>query len=311
MDIVFLGNPDFAVTCLNKLAESKHRIIATVTNPPKRSGRGKIFKASPVSIAANLLKIPVLEIDDLLCDHTFQLLKGFKADVFVVVAYRILPKRIIGIPKFGSVNLHGSLLPKYRGAAPIQWALIHGDRMTGLTTFLIEPKIDSGHILLQKQLPIDENDDYGSLAKKMSILGADLIIETLDQLEAGKLKPYPQDYSEITSAPKITPKLTIVNWKLPAIKLHHLIRGLSPTPGVKTTVNNKQIKLFCSRVIQEESTTAPGTITSVGKDHFLVQTGLGQLAVYEMQMEGKRRLSVEEFLRGYHLTAGTYLGSHG
>ncbi len=303
-----MGNPEFAVISLKRLIPSKHEIIAVVTNPPKRAGRGRPLKETSVSIAAKNAQLPVVEIEDLNSEESFELLQRLDADVYVVVAYRILPERIISIPRLGAINLHGSLLPKYRGAAPIQWALINGETDTGLTTFIIEPKIDTGKILLQQTVGIEEYDDYGSLAEKMSRVGADLLVQTLDQFENGEIKPYPQNKDGASLAPKITSTFTVINWQKSAFELHNLVRGLSPFPGAKSTLNGKQIKLYKTQVLECDSDYGQGVVSAIESNKIHIQTLSGQLVVHEVQLEGKKRLSVSDFLRGYSLEIGIKLG---
>ncbi|MFQ6678144.1 MAG: methionyl-tRNA formyltransferase [Fidelibacterota bacterium] len=308
MNIIFMGNPNFATTSLRKLHQSHHKIIAVVTNPKKRAGRGRAFKETPVSIAAKDAQLKAEEIGNLHSIETFHILKNLNADAFVVVAYRILPKELIRIPKYGAINLHGSLLPKYRGAAPIQRALINGDNSTGLTTFIIEPKIDTGKILMQQSININPDDDYGSLSERMSIAGAELLVETLNKLENGTIIPLPQNDTEASSAPKITPSLTKINWENSAIDIHNLARGLSPFPGVQTTLNSKIIKLYKTQVIHNKSDFKPGVVSGIESDNIVIQTRSDQLSVSEIQLEGKKRMLVSDFLRGYSLEIGTELG---
>ncbi len=303
-----MGNPEFAVKSLKRLIPSKHEIIAVATNPPKHAGRGRSLKETAVSIAAKDAQLPVIEIDDLNSEESFKSLQRLNADAYVVVAYRILPERIISIPKLGAINLHGSVLPKYRGAAPIQWALINGETDTGLTTFIIEPKIDTGKILLQQTVHIEEVDDYGSLAEKMSDVGADLMVKTLDQLEYGEIKPLPQNEGDVSIAPKITSTFTVINWQKSAFELHNLVRGLSPFPGVQSTLNGKRIKLYKTQIIEGNSNYEPGVVSAIESENFQIQTLSGQLSVYEIQLEGKKRMSVSDFLRGYSLEIGIKLG---
>jgi len=308
MKIVFMGNPEFAVKSLKRIISSKHEIIAVATNPPARAGRGRSLKETPVSYTARKAQLTILEISDLNSEESFERLRNLDVDIFVVVAYRILPRRIIDIPRLGAINLHGSLLPKYRGAAPIQWALINGETDTGLTTFIIEPKIDTGKILLQQSIEIGEMDDYGSLAEKMSQVGAELVVNTLDLLEQGGVKPLFQNEDGASNAPKITSAFTNIIWQKPASELHNLVRGLSPFPGVQSTINGKRIKLYKTRVIESDSDNEPGVISKLETDKFQIQTFSGQLVVSEVQMEGKKRMLVSDFMRGYPLKIGMKLG---
>lgn len=307
MKIVFMGNPQFAVPSLRKLVESDHDILSVVTNPPKPAGRGKQLIKSPVAECAKELNLPIIETDELKSEKILHTLRDLNGDVFAVVAYRILPKKVINIPLKGAINLHGSLLPKYRGAAPIQWALINGESETGLTTFIIQPKVDKGNILLQKTIKIDPDDNYGSLAEKMSHTGAELLVNTVDRFESENVEPYNQLDSNATMAPKITPALTNISWEKSAKEIHNLIRGLAPFPGARTVLDSKTLKIFKTKYIEENSTNNSGEISNIGKDSFNVQTGKGQLIVLEVQVEGKRRMNAGDFLRGVQLDIGKNL----
>ena len=303
-----MGNPEFAVPSLKKLAASNHEILSVVTNPPKPAGRGRKHINTPVAKCAEDLNLKVMEIDNLNSEDTIQNLHKLNADVFTVVAYRILPKEIIAIPAKGSINLHGSLLPKYRGAAPIQWSLINGDSETGLTTFILQHQVDTGNILQQKKIAIDQDDNYGSLAEKMSNAGAELLVETMDEFEKGNLNPYAQDDVKATTARKISAEMTIINWQNSAQEIHNLIRGLTPSPGVRTLLSGKVLKIFETEFIKENSALEKGKISIIEKDYFSIQTGAGQLIVLQVQLEGKRRMSAGDFLRGVQLEVGTCLG---
>jgi len=307
MKIVFMGNPQFAVPSLRKLAECNHDIISIVTNPPKPAGRGKKLIQSPIAVCAKELNLPIIEADELESEKILRTLHELNADVFVVVAYRILPNKVIEIPLKGAINLHGSLLPKYRGAAPIQWSLINGETETGLTTFIIQSKVDRGDILLQKTITIDPDDNHGSLAEKMSHSGAKLLVDTLDQFESENIDPYNQDDSYASLAPKITPSLMSINWENSANEIHNLIRGLAPFPGAKTLLDSKSIKILNSKFIEENSTQNSGEISNIAKEYFSVQTGKGQLIVLEVQLEGKRRMKAGDFLRGVKIDIGKNL----
>jgi methionyl-tRNA formyltransferase len=303
-----MGNPEFAVPSLKKLAASNHEILSVVTNPPKPAGRGRKLINTPVAKCAEDLDLNVKEIDNLHSEEIIQNLQKLNADVFTVVAYRILPKEIIAIPAMGSINLHGSLLPKYRGAAPIQWSLINGDSETGLTTFILQHQVDTGNILQQKKIAIDQDDNYGSLAEKMSNAGAELLVETMDEFEKGNLNPYAQDDVKATTARKISAEMTIINWQNSAQEIHNLIRGLTPSPGVRTLLSGKVLKIFETEFIKENSVLEKGEISIIEKDYFSIQTGAGQLIVSQVQLEGKRRMSAGDFLRGVQLDVGTCLG---
>lgn len=306
MNIVFMGNPEFAVASLAALVKSDHHISTVVTNPAKPIGRGRKMVNSPVFDCAKELGLNVIEIEDLKDDKSINELSTLNVDAFVVVAYRILPKQIINIPKEGCINLHGSHLPKYRGAAPIQWSLINGDNETGLTTFLIEPKVDTGQILLQQKVSINNDDDYGSLAHRMSNLGGELLVNTLNKFEKKEIIPINQNENEVSHAPKITSEVWNIDWSRSAHEIHNLIRGLSPTPGARTGLNNKTLKIYKTDLIDGKSDLPIGSI--VNDNDLIIQTGRGQLKVLELQIEGKNRMSTSDFLRGFSVVPKTTLG---
>ncbi len=308
MRIIFMGNPDFAVPSLKKIAEAGE-LVAVVTNPERPIGRGRRVNSSAVAQAARELGIPLLQPDSLTDPAFVNELESIAPDLFVVVAFRILPRILIEIPKLGSINLHGSLLPRYRGAAPIQWALINGDKETGLTTFLIKPRVDTGDILHQVAIPIEDDDDYGSLAERMSQIGSNLLVETVKELNAGKMTPVIQDESLVTKAPKITSEMCRIDWTLDAVAIRNRIRGFSPRPGAYTDWDGKRLKIFSARTIDiNDSDLLPGTVSKSSGNDLLVQTGQGQLKIVECQLEGKRRMTAEEFLRGVNVTSGLILG---
>ena len=302
MRIIFMGNPDFAVPSLRCIAESSHEIIAVVSNPPKRIGRGKKIKETVVGITAKAMEIPLLQPLKLNDKQFLQYLSWMKPDVFVVVAYKILSDKLLSIPKYGAINLHPSLLPKYRGAAPIQWTLINGDSQTAVTTIALSTKIDSGAILLQKPVDIKNEDNYGTLAKRLGEIGAKLTVDTLDGIESSNLPGTPQDESKASLAPKIKSSDYKIDWKKQAIEIHNLIRAFSPFPGAFTTFNNKRLKIYSSSLVENVSDNIKcGEIVINSKNKLVIQTGKGLLEIGEVQLEGKKRMRVEEFLRGTKL----------
>lgn len=305
MNLVFMGTPEFAVPSLQALHRSRHLITAVVTVPDKPAGRGRQLRPSAVKVAALQLGLPILQPDDLHGSEFHDQLAALQADLFFVVGFRILPEAIFTMPPHGTVNLHASLLPKYRGAAPINWALIQGDTETGVTTFFIEKSVDTGNILLQAALPVDETMTAGDLHDQLATLGAELAVRTVDGLEDGTLKATAQT-GEITKAPKLTKDLGSIDWQAPAENVHNLIRGLSPFPGCYTTLKDKTIKLLRSRVVSREGKSAdPGTILKLGKNGPLeVQTGDGIVELMEVKPEGKKAMSAGEFIRGYRVEAG-------
>jgi len=309
MRIIFMGNPDFAVPSLQRIFESSHKILAAVSNPPKRIGRGNKIKETAVGISAKAMEIPLLQPTKLNDKQFLQYLSWMKPDIFVVVAYKILSDRLLSIPKYGAINLHPSLLPKYRGAAPIQWLLINGDSQTAVTTISLSKQIDSGAILLQKTVDIKYEDNYGTLASRLSEIGANIVVETLDGIEAGTLQGTPQDESKVTLAPKIKSDDYKIDWTKPAFEIHNLIRAFSPAPGAFTTFNSKRIKIFSSSILDKSSEENKcGEIVMCSKNQLAIQTGKGLLDIGEVQMEGKKRMKVEEFLRGTKLQTKMLFG---
>jgi methionyl-tRNA formyltransferase len=303
MKIVFMGTPDFAVPTLRRLQESRHDIVAVVTAPDKPAGRGHNIVPSAVKNTAESLNLPVYQPVQLKDPDFIKRLRRLDADMFVVVAFRILPPEVFNLPRFHTINLHASLLPRYRGAAPINWALIHGETTTGVTTFVIDEKVDTGHILLQKSVPIDIDDTAGDLWQRLSEIGADLVLETLEGFEAGTLTPSVQTGTP-TKAPKIEKSLGYLNWNTAAYHLHNLIRGLSPVPGCTVIFRDKRVKILQSRLTDEPGTLQePGTVVYAGKKGPLkVQTGEGLLELLRLQPAGKRPLDAGEFVRGYRIS---------
>jgi methionyl-tRNA formyltransferase len=294
-----MGTPDFAVPSLERLIDSRHSVKLVVTAPDKERGRGRKVTPTPVKEVALRNNLEVVTPPDLTDDSFLNLLKEINADLFVVVAFRILPAKVFTIPPAGTINLHGSLLPKYRGAAPIQWALINGDKETGLTTFFIDEKVDTGNIILQQKVKIEDDDDYGSLYDKMKTEGAELLLKTVDLIESGNYTLQKQDPEQVTMAPKITKELCRIDWNLPAKKIHNLIRGLSPQPGAFFVLNDKVYKVYKSAVVKEPI-LKPAEILQT-KNEIFIGTGEGTLQIIRIKPEGRKTMTSEEFLRGYSL----------
>lgn len=292
-----MGTPDFAVPSLSKIVESKHRVLAIVTAPDKERGRGQKVTFTPVKEYAISNNIPLLQPLKLKDPQFIENLKAFNADLFVVVAFRILPKEIFTLPSKGSFNLHGSLLPKYRGAAPIQWAIINGETETGVTTFSLEEKVDTGNIYLQKKMDITDDDDFGSVHDRLSILGAEAVVETIDLIVSNIFNAAKQIDEKATPAPKITKETGLIDWHKDAKDIHNLIRGLSPYPGAYFFFNNKMLKVFKSEVINDV-VLKPGEMKPV-KDGLFVGCGKNALRIYEIQQEGRKKMQISEFLRGF------------
>ena len=311
MNLVFMGNPSFAVPALEKLAASENKIVAVVSNPPQKMGRGKKIREMAIAVKAKSMGLHVIQEKDLKSSHFKRELEELNADLFVLVAFRILPKSLITIPKFGSINLHGSLLPAYRGAAPIQWALINGDEETGLSTFFIAPKVDTGAVICRDRLPIRPDDNYGVLSERMGSLGSDLLVKTINLIKSGSTSAIKQNDNKVTLAPKITKDMTIIDWSKPARELHNLVRGLTLTPGAATIIKGKRIKIQETRVDNDNngSNYLPGEITVIKKSIVTVQTGKGLLLIHRVQLEGKKTMEIGSFMNGFTLNIGDKFGN--
>lgn len=308
MKIVFMGTPDFARVSLQKLLNSKHQVLAVVTVPDKPKGRGLKMQPSPVKVFAQEAGIPVLQPDKLKDPAFIEQLKQFNADAFVVVAFKILPAEVFNIPPKGTINLHASLLPRYRGAAPINWAIINGEKETGVTTIVINERVDQGNLLLQKRVPIGPDMTAGELHDILADIGAELLVETLDGIERNELTPREQDDHLATKAPKITKEMCHLDFNQPASKVHNWIRGLSPYPGAFCYWQGKLLKIFRSGIVPKfNDQVQPGTVVKIFKNGFTVKCAEDAIDVFEVQIQGKKRMSVEDFLNGYHLSEGQLL----
>ena len=298
MNIIFMGTPDFSIPSLKTLIESKHNVLAVVTAPDKQRGRGRKVSFTPVKEFAINNNLPVLQPERLKNNSSFvDELKQIDADLYVVVAFRILPSDLFEIPKYGSINLHASYLPKYRGAAPIQWALINGETETGLTTFKLAAKVDTGNIYMQMKIEIKPNDNLETLHDKLSAEGAKIVLDTVNLIESGDYVLQEQDNTLATPAPKITKEVSKIDWNKPAYQIHNLIRGLSPVPGAFFEFKGKLIKIYKTELVEKED-LKPLEIDQTKKE-LIVGCGEKALRVLELQQEGKKRMNVEEFLRGF------------
>ncbi len=295
LSIVFMGTPEFAVPSLEKLLSGRHTVRAVVTVSDKPAGRGRKLQQSPVKKLAQQHGLPVLQPEKLKDPGFLETLESFGADLFVVVAFRILPQEVLQIPPMGSVNLHASLLPRYRGAAPIQWAVINGDTKTGVTTFLIKPKVDTGDILLQRETPIGPEETAGELHDRLMEIGAWLVLETVDGLADGTLRPVPQPEGGYTRAPKIFREDGRIDFTKPAREVYNLVRGLNPVPGAWTIFEGKTLKIHRCRPPVPASETPS---LEVNPERVLLHCMDGTLEVTELQPEGKRKMTTAEFLRG-------------
>ena len=307
MRTIFMGNPEFAIPTLKALQQSNHDLVAVVSNPPKPMGRGQALMSTAVGKFAKDQGFPLIEPRSLRSQELNTQLTALNPDLFVVVAYKILPKSLIDLPRLGALNLHASLLPKYRGAGPIQWALMNGDTTTGVTVFQITPDVDTGDILLQQEIAIGADDTMWTLGMRLCEAGAKLVIEAMDALETGSISGSPQDPALATPAPKITKEMTLIDWAWPAEKIHNWVRGLSPFPGMVTTIGGKQFRIYKTAVLDRNG-NAPGTIIELHNESLVIATGDGLLSLLEVQIEGKKKMPAADFLRGATLKAGDRLG---
>ena len=300
--IIFLGTPAFAVASLQKLVENDCHVVAVVTAPDKPKGRGKQMAASAVKEYAQSAGLPVLQPINLKSPEFLKKLKSYKADLQIVVAFRMLPERVWNMPAHGTVNLHGSLLPQYRGAAPINWALMNGEKETGVTTFLLKHEIDTGKIIFQEKEMIREDDNVGTLFDRLMNKGAELILKTVRAMEKGYYPQIEQEISgELKSAPKIFKADCKIDWNQSAEKVRNFIRGLSPYPAAFTLLNGKVLKIFEIEVTEGNSQKGIGEFETDGKNYLKFKTRDGLLEVKELQLQGKKRMKVEDFLRGNQL----------
>jgi len=308
MNIIFMGTPEFAIPSLERLLASHHQILAVVTGPDKPVGRGLKLSPTPVKQVAQRHGIPVLTPEKLSDASFISELKTFPADLYVVVAFRILPVPVFTIPVHGTINLHASLLPKYRGAAPINWAIIHGETETGVTTFFIEQQVDTGNWILQRRVPIGPEETAGELHDRLSQIGADLLLETVDLIEAGQAPRHPQQ-GEVSRAPKITPEICHIDWRRDCVAIYNLIRGLSPVPRAFCYYHNQQLKICRAQIQSRDVVDAglPGQIIAISKDRIDVATGKGVIGITELQPENRRRMTAAEYLRGHRISAGELL----
>ena len=299
MRIVFMGTPDFAVPTLDSLIRGGHEIIAAVTQPDKPKGRGKAVLLTPVKEKALEHNIPVYQPVKARDPEFIALLQELNPDAIVVVAFgQILPKAILDIPKYGCINVHASLLPKYRGAAPIQWAVIDGEEVSGVTTMLMDEGLDTGDMLEKIEYVLDKHETGGSLFDKLSALGGELILSTLEKIENGTITRTPQGDAVTSYAKMLNKSMGKIDWSMEAVKIERLIRGLNPWPSAYTSLKGKTVKIWAAEVEEGTVTGNPGRVT-VNKDKLLVETGEGFLSITELQLEGKKRMETAAFLRGF------------
>ena len=311
MRVVFMGTPDFAVGTLKALLQSRHQVVAVVTQPDKPKGRGKAMQFTAVKEVAVRAEIPVLQPKKVRKPEVVEEIRQFHPDVIVVVAFgQLIPKAILDMPQYGCVNVHASLLPKYRGAAPIQWAVIDGEEKSGVTTMQMDEGLDTGDMLLTEEVVLDPQETGGSLFDKLSEVGAGLLLKTLDELEAGNVHPQKQPSESTTAyAAMLTKKMGEIDWTQSAVQIERLVRGLNPWPSAYTHLGQKTLKIWRAAVHPSMvQTKEPGTVILMDKKHFGVQTGDGMLEILELQLEGKKRMDADAFLRGYQVEDGIKLG---
>ncbi|MGM9534283.1 MAG: methionyl-tRNA formyltransferase [Intestinibacter sp.] len=308
MKILFMGTPDIASGCLEKLIKEKYDVIGVVTQPDKQVGRGKKIVFSPVKQVAIENNLPVYQPEKAKEESFVNEIKELNPDVIVVVAYgQLLSKEFLDIPKYGCVNVHVSLLPKYRGAAPINWVIINGEEKTGVSTMFMDEGLDSGDIILQSEFKLDDEITAGELHDWMTLEGSKVLCETLDLIKEGKAPRTPQNHDEFSYAPIMDKNLGHVDFSKTAREIHNLVRGVNPWPSAYTTYMDKKMKVWKTKVLDEKSTKEPGTILKVDKEGIKVSTKDKVILITEIQMPNKKRMEVKEFIKGNSLEEGTVL----
>lgn len=309
MKVVFMGTPDFAVKALEELVREKYEIACVVTQPDKPKGRGNQVQISAVKECALNYELPIFQPKKIKDKESVEYLRTLEADIFVVAAFgQILSKEILEMPRLGCINIHGSLLPKYRGAAPIQWAILDGEKETGITIMQMNEGLDTGDMLAKSIVPIEEKETGETLFDKMAYHGAKLLLETLPLLEEGKLKPEKQKEEESSYAPMIKKEMGKIQWQKDANSIERLVRGMNSWPSAYTFFNKKTLKIWEACVEEEDTSCQPGTVVQVTKDSIKVQTGQGLLVLQVLQLEGKKRMDAKNFLLGNKIQEGICLG---
>jgi len=308
MNIIFMGTPDLAAEVLNKLINSEHQILAVVTQPDKPKGRGKQVQCSPVKELALKHNIQVFQPNKAKEEGFLDILADLKPDVIVVAAFgQILPKAILDLAKYGCINVHASLLPKYRGAAPIQWSIINGEEKTGITIMHMDVGIDTGDMIMKAEVPIETKETSGSLQDKLALCGGDLLLKALEAIENGTATREKQNDADSNYVKVLNKAEGHIDFNQSAVKIERFIRGFNPWPSAYTLLDGKTLKIWSADVMVDESNGMPGEIISVTKDSIIVKTGEGNIAIQELQLEGKKRMTVNAFLRGYSVVIGTIL----
>lgn len=307
MKVIFMGTPDFAVATLEEIVKAGHEVLLVVSQPDKAVGRSKALKYTPVKECAINLGLEVYQPEKIRAEESIEYLSKYQPDIIIVEAFgQIVPKAILDMPKYGCVNVHASLLPKYRGASPIQWAVINGDAITGVTTQRMAEGIDTGDMIMKEEVVIDEEETGGSLFDKLAVVGAKLCVKTMEVIENGTAEYKKQDEGQATHTGKIHKEFGSIDWSKSAKEIECLIRGLNPWPSAYTRLGDKNFKIWKAKVVSDEMIASPGCIVKVTKDSIEVQTGKGILSLLEIQLEGKKRMTTDAFLRGYTVEEGTY-----
>lgn len=310
MKVIFMGTPDFSTGVLESIIEAGHEVTAVVTQPDKPKGRGHEMQFTPVKQVALKHGLRILQPKKVRDPEVVAQLREIPADICVVVAFgQIIPKEILEMKKYGCINVHASLLPAYRGAAPIQWAVVDGLKETGVTIMQMDTGIDTGDMLAKTVVPLDEKETGGSLFEKLSVAGAKLCVETMERIEKGEVTPEKQGETTTEYAKMITKDLGKIDFSKSAVEIERLIRGFNPWPSAYTRLGNKTLKIWAADALEEEYEGAFGEIIKVSKSDIYVKTGKGTLAVRELQLEGKKRMDTPAFLRGFDLQNGVLLGA--
>jgi methionyl-tRNA formyltransferase len=306
--LVFMGTPEFAVPSLQKLIDRGEMVVAVVTQPDRPKGRGQKLASPPVKIVAGDHGIAVFQPVKVRVPDFLEIIRGLRPDLIIVTAFgQILPKELLNIPRYGCINVHASLLPRYRGAAPINWCIINGETETGVTTMQMDEGLDTGDMLLKKVVPIGPDDDAQALLDLLSVVGAEALAETLDLLIAGKLNAEKQDGLLSNYAPMLKKEDGLIDWRRDPQSIRNLVRGLTPWPGAFTFLGDKTLKVYRCRVAGGSG--VPGSVLQADRSGLVIACGEGGLLVEELQLEGKKRLSARDFLAGYNITPGTILGN--
>jgi methionyl-tRNA formyltransferase len=304
--IVFFGTPSFALPALQGLLKGPDEVVGVVTQPDREKGRGRKIVTSPIKELALQHGLILLQPEKAKEEAFQEGVRGLQPDLFVVVAYgQILPKSVLNIPKYGAVNVHASLLPKYRGAAPIAWAILRGEEVTGVTTMVMDEGMDTGDILLQTEVPIDDEVTCEILHDRLASLGAQLLSKTLKKMKAGEIRPIPQDHSKATNAPPLKKEDGHIHWEKEAKEIDRQIRAFNPWPGAFTKWDDRLLKVFRGKIRERAPSGKPGVVVWVGSDFIEVETGKDSYLIEEVQLEGRKRMTIREFLSGHSINAGT------